>query len=52
MKLFVKDTDGSGRLDGLPHIPWGVGASVLVAILFPQFMLYGALAVGGKSKDA
>lgn len=47
MKLFVKDTDGSGRLDGLPHIPWGLGAGILVATFASVFMWYGAIGVAG-----
>ena len=47
MKFLVKDTDGSGRLDGLPHIPCGLGVGILMAITYPQFMWYGALGVGG-----
>ena len=45
MKLFVKDTDGSGRLDGLPHIPWGLGVGILMAVIYPQFVAYGAIGV-------
>ena len=45
MKLFVKDTDGSGRLDGLPHIPWGLAVGIVVALLAPKFYLYGGIGV-------
>lgn len=47
MKLFVKDTDGSGRLDGIPHIPWGLIVGVIIAYNYPQYMWYGALGVIG-----
>lgn len=45
MKLFVKDTDGSGRLDGLPHIPWGLITGFIFGLCFPNLVWYGSLAV-------
>lgn len=47
MKLFVKDTDGSGRLDGLPHILWGLIAGFIFALAFPHLMWYGGFGVLG-----